>query len=273
LARTAVLTVASVCLLAASVGLSGSNANAQNGSPRQNPGTTQIANANTANANTSVTPPASAQPRKPASAQKSMANVRTPQATAGAQKRSPPPASRRNGMIRHYFVEFRARVAESYGHAYLVYGRADERGTIIQSTIAGLHPVSESVVPWLLGHIIPVPSETGASDGDTEEVYISARYRVLLSEADYQKTVAYIKKLQANNPLWHASLNNCIGFLKDVAHFMNLKTPLSTLVYPEVFVKNLREMNESSDHTAKTLIPRVQWGIQQDTPAPSSVRR
>jgi len=154
-------------------------------------------------------------------------------------------------------------VAESYGHAYLVYGRVDGNGTIIQSQVAGLHPFSESVFPWLIGHLIPVPAETGASDGDLEELYVSARYRVLLSEADYVKTAAYIKKQQANNPLWHASLNNCIGFLKDVAHFMGLQTPLSTLVYPEVFVNNLREMNESPDHMAKTFIPRVQWGISK----------
>jgi hypothetical protein len=142
-----------------------------------------------------------------------------------------------------------------------LYGRVDGNGTIIQSQVAGLHPFGESVWPWLIGHIIPVPSETGASDGDLEELYISARYRVLLSEADYIKTVAYIKKLQATNPLWHASLNNCIGFLKDVAQFMGLETPLSTLIYPEVFVNRMREMNENPDHFATTLIPKVQWGI------------
>ena len=120
----------------------------------------------------------------------------------------------------------------------------------------------ESVIPWLLGHVIPVPSETGASDGDMEEMYISARYRVLLNEGDYRKTVAFIKDLQAKNPYWHATLNNCIGFLKDVAKFMGLQAPASTLSYPEVFVKNLREMNEDPDHQAKTLIPRLQWGVQ-----------
>jgi len=179
-----------------------------------------------------------------------------------APKKKPQKSAAQQPSARYYFVEFRARLAESYGHAYLTYGRVDGKGTIIQSQVAGLHPYSESVFPWLIGHIIPVPSETGASDGDMEEMYISARYRVLLSEPEYVRTVAYIKQLQATNPLWHASLNNCIGFLKDVAHFMGLETPLSTLVYPEVFVNRLREMNESPDHMATTLVPRVQWGLQ-----------
>ena len=151
-------------------------------------------------------------------------------------KKKPISAARQSGPIRYYFIEFRARLAESYGHAYLVHGRVDEKGLIIRSEVAGLHPFGESVLPWLIGHIIPVPAETGASDGDLEEMYISARYRVLLSEAAYNDIAAYIKKQQANNPLWHAGLNNCVGFLKDVASYMGLKTPISSWFYPEVFV-------------------------------------
>src|SRR5262245_36404692 len=191
--------------------------------------------------------------------------ARTGRATqpSTAPKKKPAQAARQSGPIRYYFVEFRARLAESYGHAYLVHGRVDEKGLIIQSEVAGLHPFGESVLPWLIVHIIPVPSETGASDGDMEELYISARYRVLLSEAEYRDVAAYIKKKQASNPLWHAGLNNCVGFLKDVASYMGLKTPISSWFYPEVFVNQLRELNESPDHTVKTMFPRLQWGIQQ----------
>jgi hypothetical protein len=186
---------------------------------------------------------------------------RTIEPPTGAKKK-PVPAARASAPIRYYFVEFRARLAESYGHAYLVHGRVDEKGLIIRSEVAGLHPFGESVWPWLIGHVIPVPAETGASDGDLEEMYISARYRVLLSEAQYNDVVAYIRKKQANNPVWHAALNNCVGFLKDVASYMGLKTPISSWFYPEVFVNQLREINESPDHTVKTLLPHLQWGRQ-----------
>src|SRR5262245_41822298 len=61
-----------------------------------------------------------------------------------------------------YYVDFRARTAASYGHAFVWYGRADQK----QIEVAGLHPASESVIPYILGHVIPVPSETGKSYGD-----------------------------------------------------------------------------------------------------------
>jgi hypothetical protein len=61
-----------------------------------------------------------------------------------------------------YFVDFRARTAASYGHAFLWYGRFKENGKVGAIEVAGLHPATDNVVPYILGHIIPVPSETGA---------------------------------------------------------------------------------------------------------------
>ena len=78
-----------------------------------------------------------------------------------------------------YYVDFRARTAASYGHAFVWYGRTDQQAV----EVAGLHPASESVIPYILGHIIPVPSETGASYGDLDEQYLTASYRVLMDEA------------------------------------------------------------------------------------------
>src|SRR5215510_15541167 len=60
---------------------------------------------------------------------------------------------------RPYYIDFRARTAASYGHAFIWYGRVGQKAV----EVAGLHPATESVVPYILGHVIPVPSETGAS--------------------------------------------------------------------------------------------------------------
>ena len=142
-----------------------------------------------------------------------------------------------------YFIEFRSRSALSYGHTFSVYGRLNSQGRIVQSTVAGLHPATESSVPWMVGHLIPVISETGASDGDTEDIYITARYRILLSEAEYNWITAYIKQLQANSPLWHAALYNCNAFVADIAKAMGLRTPYLTVQMPKDFINNLRELN------------------------------
>ena len=143
-----------------------------------------------------------------------------------------------------YFVDFRARTAASYGHAFLWYGRLKEDGKVGAIEVAGLHPATDSVVPYILGHIIPVPSETGASYGDLDEQYLTASYRVYLTEAQARNVFAYIKEKQASSPVWQAGTVNCTGFISDVASYMGLRTPaLPTLMYPEDLVKKIKELN------------------------------
>lgn len=141
-----------------------------------------------------------------------------------------------------YFIEFRARAAQSYGHTFAVHGRVGQKITADQ--VVGLHPISESPVPWMIGHLILVPSETGASDGDIEDQYIIARYRILLTEAEHRRVADYMKKLQASSPVWHAVLYNCNAFVGDIARFMGLKTPSSTLLMPKEYITELRQLNQ-----------------------------
>jgi hypothetical protein len=143
-----------------------------------------------------------------------------------------------------YFVDFRARTAASYGHAFVWYGRLNGRGKVGLIDVAGLHPASDSPVPYILGHIMPVPSETGKSYGDLDEQYLTANYRVYLSEADAKQVFAYIKHKQEASPLWMASVYNCTAFLADIAAYMGLRAPTgSTWMYPEDFVNKLRDLN------------------------------
>ena len=157
-----------------------------------------------------------------------------------------------------YYVEFRSRYAMSYGHAFVVFGRGSGPGKKISpNQIAGLHPATDSPVPFWVGHVIPVTSETGASEGDTDEIYVSARYRVLLTKADYDKVVAYIRKLQKTKTLWQEMVYNCNSFIGDIAAYIGLKTPASALVRPQSYVTELRDLNGGH--------PRV--AIAQDTQA------
>jgi hypothetical protein len=91
---------------------------------------------------------------------------------------------------------------------------------------------------------MPVPSEHGKSYGDLDEQYLTANYRVYLSEADAGKVFAYIQHLEGSSPLWMATVYNCTAFLADVARFMGMKAPATaTWMYPETFVNTLKEMN------------------------------
>src|SRR3954453_12576700 len=150
-----------------------------------------------------------------------------------------------------YFIEFRSRYALTYGHTFLAHGRLNARGEIVESEVAGLQPADAGPELWRVGPILPVPSETGPSDGDLEEQYISARYRIDLDEARYKEVVAFIRKLQASSPIWHAAMYNCNKFVGVVAEHMGLRTPPS-IQRPQEFITNLREMNAGQKHADAT---------------------
>src|SRR5262245_25635126 len=145
-----------------------------------------------------------------------------------------------------YFIEFRSRYALSYGHSYVVFGRVGEAGEMVSPEVAGLHPASLDAFPYVLGHFVPVPAETGWSDGDLEEQYRSASWRVMVDEAQYNKTVAYIRKLQDSSPVWDATVYNCNAFTADIARHMGYKTP-GIWLRPQEFMTKLREMNAGSN--------------------------
>ncbi len=155
--------------------------------------------------------------------------------TAGAK-----PAAATSGGGQ-YYIEFRARYAWDYGHTFIVHGRAGE--PLTKASVAGLSPVGDDSAAWVIGHYVPVPAETGWTDGDLEDKYISARYRVYMNKAQYDRVMGFVRQLQASKHVWSAELYNCNAFVGDIAQFMGLRVPKSTLIYPRVFVNNLRQIN------------------------------
>jgi hypothetical protein len=158
-----------------------------------------------------------------------------PAATATAT-----PADGQRGT-KPYFIEFRARSAMSYGHTFAVIGRAGQKLT--KANVVGLHPATESTLPWVVGHFILVPSETGWSDGDIEDQYIIAKYRIALNDAQYKQLMAYVTDLKAKSPVWHAVLYNCNAFVGDIAKHLGLQVPSSTLLMPKEYITELRTLN------------------------------
>lgn len=136
-----------------------------------------------------------------------------------------------------YYVDFRARTAASWGHAFIWFGKTSER----KVEVAGLTPAGDTF-SYVLGYLTWVPSETGASYGDLDPQYLTASYRVYLNEPDAKRVFAYIKKLQASSPVWNAEISNCTAFIGDVASFMGLKVP-HRWQRPEEYVNSLKAMN------------------------------
>jgi hypothetical protein len=136
-----------------------------------------------------------------------------------------------------YYVDFRARTAASWGHAFVWFGKTSERAV----EVAGLTPAGDTL-PYVLGHLMWVPSETKASYGDLDPQYLIASYRVYLNEPDAKRVFAYIKKLQASSPVWNAETTNCTAFIGSIAEFMGMKVP-HRWQRPENYVNNLKAMN------------------------------
>jgi len=144
---------------------------------------------------------------------------------ASVESKSAPQSTRKLGMSSAkgpYYVDFRARTAASWGHAFVWYGKTSER----EVEVAGLTPAGDTLT-YVIGHLTLVPSETGASYGDLDPQYLTANYRVYLDEPDAKRVFAYIKKLQASTPVWNAyETFNCTSFIGNIADFMGLKVPL-----------------------------------------------
>ena len=161
------------------------------------------------------------------------------------------PASATSGSG-DYYVEFRSRQSWDYGHTFVVFGRVGE--TPRKSNVAGLSPKGDDPKMWVMGHYVPVPSDTGWTDGDLEDKYITSRYRVLMNKAQYDRVVAYIRQLQATHTTWSVELYNCNAFVADIGRFMGLRVPSSSWIYPRIFVNNLRKINTGHPEAADELV-------------------
>jgi hypothetical protein len=156
-----------------------------------------------------------------------------------------------------YFVEFRARKALSYGHASVVFGKLDANGNIPvdkngvldpkRVQVSGLHPASSDPAQWAKGHMVPVPAETGPSDGDFEDAYVTARYRIDLTEAEFRKLVSIVRRHRASYPYWYAPnyATNCLGYIGSIAQDMGLTVP-TVPTMPKQYVQRLKSLNSRS---------------------------
>lgn len=154
---------------------------------------------------------------------------------------------------RPYFVEFRARSALSYGHASVVFGKlrngkipVDSKGVLDPKLvqISGLHPATNDPAQWARGHVAPVPAETGPSDGDFEDAYVTARYQVNLTEAEFRQFVRIVNKHKQSYPYWYAPnyATNCLGYIGSIAKDMGLNVPVIPSM-PKKFVEHMKKLN------------------------------
>jgi hypothetical protein len=140
------------------------------------------------------------------------------------------------------------------------FGKLGAAGKFGQFQVAGLHPKGDDPAVYMQGHVVPVPSETGASYGDLDEQYLTARYCVVLSEAEYNKLASFIRGLQARSKEWHAPTKNCNGFIGDIARSVGLLAPPTHILLPEHYVTMMRDLNGGKTSLASASASAGLWG-------------
>jgi hypothetical protein len=247
---------AGICVLALSAGWSAARAQdtaIHEGTPSES---RQEASAATTDAKANASAPDIAAP-EPQPAAATTGETVTP---LNPVEVKPAPKSGVNTIARPYYIEFRARAAYNYGHAFVVHGRVGE--PLTKRSVVGLHPVGESPASWLIGHVVPVPSETGWSDGDIgyNDRYITAKYRVYLTETEYRVVAAKLREMQNSSPIWSAELYNCVAFVGDIAAFLGMQHPFHW-VMPKEYIEGIRAMNggrqEMPSRWLETVNPRL----------------
>ena len=158
---------------------------------------------------------------------------------------------KRSRASKDYFVEFRARSAQSYGHTSVVTGRLrngrvprNRKGVLIKGCceIAGLAPRSNSGTVYMIGHVIPLPATTGATDGDDEDEYTTAKYLIKLNRQEYLQVRKLIRKRQRASKFWNATVYACVHFTADVAKDIGLRVPRGFYL-PKSWVNSLARVN------------------------------
>ena len=64
-----------------------------------------------------------------------------------------------------------------------------------------------------------------------------------MSEEQYRRIAAHIRRKQKNSPTWHAVLYNCNRWIGEIAQYMGLEAPSNTLLYPADYINSLKALN------------------------------
>ncbi len=136
-----------------------------------------------------------------------------------------------------YFIDFRARPSSYIGHTFIIYGRIDAQGRMVEHHIAGLIPEHDV---WR-GLIFPIEANVREYKDD-RGLLPTVIYRRTLTAVEYARVVGTVRQMRAVSHLWHALFFNCNDFAIEIAETLGMVRPPS-LLPPSVWVAHLRALN------------------------------
>lgn len=136
----------------------------------------------------------------------------------------------------HYFVEFRSRPTETFGHSVVFYGQVDANGRLAKGGVVSLHPIDDEK-----GIIFPSRAWVGPSAQDISE-RPDALYRRRVTPREYARVEIAVRRMKASWHVWHATFINCNDLSIQVADAIGLRRPHGVMP-PSLWVNTLRAMN------------------------------
>ena len=133
-----------------------------------------------------------------------------------------------------YYVDFRARPTQAFGHSYVEVGQAGRDGRSRPSVTAGLYPKSPSAVFGARGTV----TRTSADLKTTPTV----SYRLAVSRETYRQAEAYLARMPKGQR-YDLIGENCNHLVGRVASKLGLSDPGDHADLPENYVRSLRSQN------------------------------
>ena len=144
-----------------------------------------------------------------------------------------------------YFIDFRAHSALSYGHTFVVFGRA---ARVDAAKCRRAASQGRQLVHIIFGHLLPVdpkPARATAISTSNTRRHATASGSPPGVPRRWSAISASCKPVhrRGTRPF------NCNAFVGTIAHFVGLSSP-PTWLFPDDFVNSLRRMNEGHQRYA-----------------------
>lgn len=138
-----------------------------------------------------------------------------------------------------YFLEFRGRPSENFGHSYVIARKVGRNGRGVASRMAGFGPMrGSSGIDTLFG-------VRGALRIYSEDRRIrpTQRFVVRVSRRAYIRAMAAIAYTSRRPGMFYLLDRNCNSFVGNVARAAGIRAPDADGIMPEDYVARLRALN------------------------------
>ena len=144
---------------------------------------------------------------------------------------------------RGYYVEFRARTDDEFGHSYVVVGAVDGQGRGRRLGTVGFGTATGA--PSGLLAVFGSPGSVGYTNDDIMQKPIE-RFRISIDRATVRGIVRTTAAMRRTWTSYWLLTSNCNTFVGAIATGVGLNIPYVEAVPPDAYVRELRRLNSAS---------------------------